>query len=230
MGDYKYLYSVDLDRILVDGTIRIRTLSYYRDLEGTQWIADHLEGLVKVKLDQFLLRPGESTAFAPTGYRDIERPPTAGNLYLQDVVLSYLHADVFIFCASRGDLSSLSETMCQNNGYPHHACDRYDACVRIADLEHLAHRIFHRGVIVRSEGTERVSDFFGGCRCGVVTYAELCRNQNTSRLPSPSPFLKDNDFRSQCEVRIAFYPLRSLPLHTPQTLTIKDSSARGPLR
>jgi hypothetical protein len=43
---YKFLHSHHLSRVL-EGTIRIGSLSHYRSLEGEQWIADRLEGSVE---------------------------------------------------------------------------------------------------------------------------------------------------------------------------------------
>jgi hypothetical protein len=217
MSCYKFLHSVHIDKIVIDGTVTISSLSYYRQLEEPQWIADRLEGSIEVNLTEGLVVSGnEVSSFTPEGFPLPVRADTGGKIILGNkVILNYKHPDVFVYCASQGDLAPLTEAMCGDTKNP------YDACVRIVDMELLAHRMFYRGRILEMGGT-KVGDVFSYFRCAPVEYCNLSLDQKTmtTRPPPPSPFVKHHDpFPRQREVRIAFFePRQVLP---SQTLTIK---------
>jgi hypothetical protein len=217
MRYYKFLHSVHVDNILIGGTVRISSLSYYRELERPQWIADRLEGSIEVNMTEGLVVTGdEVSSFTPEGFPLLVRADTGGKITLgNEVILNYKHRDVFVFCASQGDLAPLTEATCGDTENP------YDACVRIMDMELLAHRMFHRGSILEMGGA-KVGHVFSYFRCAPVEYCNLSLDQKkmTTRPPPPSPFIKHHDpFPRQREVRIAFFePRQVLPL---ETLTIK---------
>ncbi|MDQ2803685.1 MAG: hypothetical protein M3Y41_13775 [Pseudomonadota bacterium] len=212
MPDYKFLNSAHINCIIVDGTVRISTLSYYRKLEKEQWIADCLEGSVGVNISNLSKNSNEDLGFAPKGFPEIYGAGTGnGMVFIRDTEIRYYSQDTFIFSASRGDLPSLTKTMCQDSKDP------YDACVRIVNMELLAHRMFHRGVVVEM-GNTKVNRLFSHFHCAPVVYDDLRRDPKTTRLPQPSPFLKHSTFAPQREIRIALQPRQAIPL---QNLTIK---------
>jgi hypothetical protein len=157
----------------------------------------------------------EASPFTPEGFPLLVEADTGGKIILgKDVILNYQHTEVFIFCASQGDLASLTEAMCEDTENP------YDAYVRIVDMELLAHRMFHRGTVVEMNSA-KVSHVFTHFSCAPVVYNNLSLDQKkiTTRPLPPSPFIKHHDpFPKQREVRIAFQPRQVLPL---ETLTIK---------
>jgi hypothetical protein len=214
---YKFLHSVHIDNILIDGTVRISSLSYYRKLEEPQWIADRLEGSIEVNLTEGLVVTGdEISSFTPEGFPLPVRAGTGGKLIILDnIILNFKLPDVFVFCASQGDLALLTEAMCGDSKNP------YDACVRIMDMELLAHRMFYRGRVLEM-GSAKIGDVFSAFRCAPVEYCNLSLDQKTmtTRPPPPSPFIKHHDpFPRQREVRVAFIaPRQVLP---SETLTIK---------
>jgi hypothetical protein len=115
------------------------------------------------------------------------------------VKITIEHPEVYIFSASKGSLSRLTRTMCEEADEP------YDACIHIRDLQHLAHRLFYRGR-VRNLQDARMSQLFQDCRCAEVIYDTLVRGQELGHAPEASPFLKDIYFADQHEIRIAFFP------------------------
>jgi hypothetical protein len=217
MGYYKFLHSVHLDNILRDGTLRVSSLSYYRRLEDRQWIADRLEGSVEVRLTQGLAVTGnEVSEFTPPGYNPQVVAGSGGKIVLgEQVILNFQHPEVFVFCLSQGDLSELTEVMCQHGDRP------YDACIQVNDIQLLGHRMYYSGKILEMNGV-KVNELFTSGRWAPVEYKDLSLDQKNIRCrpEPPSPFVKHNDpFPVQREVRIAlFEPRRTLPA---ETLTIK---------
>jgi hypothetical protein len=229
MAVYKFLQSIHTDRLLIDGTVRISALSFYRELEGEQWIADRLEGSVEVNIDHLVVTGNEAGELAPLGYPLVARADAGGMIVVENCIFSYQHPDAFIFCASQGDLPSLTESMCRDR------TTRYEACVRIVDLELLAHRMFYRGAVVEMDGA-KVSHLFTEFRSAPVVYKGLSRPQQMGRPPSPSPFLKHDVFAGQREVRIAFQPRQPIPLRTltikiprPESIFVEEFRNRPPI-
>lgn len=212
LTDYKFLQSEHIGYLL-KGSMRISSLSHYRALKCEQWIADIREGTTEVDVIHFDSNEHDYDTLTPIGYSPLVGP-SKGRVILDDVLLSYPCPDVFIFCASRGDLRSLSEAMWQGEDP---AKKPYDACVRIVDIEHLAHRMFHRGVVVEMGGA-KVSQLFGDFRCKPVEYSNFSWSPKIGRPPPPSPFVKHYTFAEQREIRIVFQPRQAILL---QSLTIK---------
>jgi hypothetical protein len=216
MGTYKFLHTRDIDRVLVDRTVRLSTLSFYRQLEGKQWIADQLEGSILVNIEELEVRNQDDLlAYTP---EDRHRPwlglgPNASVTIRNSQILS-LCPEAFIFCASQGDLAGLRQAMCDDRDPAN-----YDACLAIGDIRLLAHRIYHRGIIVEKD--TRVRDLLHPPSCDAVAYHNLSLDQRniTSRPPAPSPFHKHQIFEQQQEVRIAFEP-RQQPTDLPDTITV----------
>jgi hypothetical protein len=187
-------------------------------LEHRQWIADRLEGSVEVRLTQGLVVTGnEVSEFTPPGYNLPIVAGSGGKIVVgEQVILNFQHTpEVFVFCLSQGDLSELTEVMCQDGERP------YDACIQVNDIQLLGHRMYYSGEILEMNGV-KVNKLFTSGRWAPVEYRDLSLDQKniTSRPEPPSPFVKHNDpFPAQREVRIAFFePRRTLQA---ETLTIK---------
>lgn len=208
MTAYKFLESIHINHLLIDGTVKVRSLEHYRQLEGKQWISDRKEGLIEVNIAETTL--DVTSRFAPKGFPEIF---SGQGTILKNVTLAYQHPDVFIFSASHGDLSILKKIMRNDDAVNGH----YNACVRIPSIELLAHRIFHRGILVDWQN-RKVRDVFSVFRCARVEYTNLSRDQFSPLPPAPSPFLKDLAFSPQSEVRIVLYPKTQIAL---KTFTIK---------
>jgi hypothetical protein len=95
--------------------------------------------------------------------------------------------------------------------------DGYDACLRIAHLDWLAHRLYHRAIIP-SLGDIPVSDIFAKPEIRKVSYEKLVRTIHDGPMLCPGPFVRDIAFAAQREIRILFRPLRKLD---QETLIIK---------
>lgn len=66
---YKFLDSKDIDRVMVDGTIMVSSLEYFRGLEEAEWadIADALEGASELTIgENFVLRESSPNSRALT--------------------------------------------------------------------------------------------------------------------------------------------------------------------
>jgi hypothetical protein len=211
MPYYKFLDAKDVDRVLRDGTLRIASLSHYRNLEKNQWIADRLEGSVQVNVKELLVAGNEAASLTPDGFDPPGKVQAGAKIIFENCIFSYQTPEFFIFSLSGGDLDLLTEAMCKNSEHP------YDSCINISDLELLAHRMFFRGKIIELDN-EPVRRAFVGFRCGQVLYDNVDREQTAGRPPAPSPFLKHTAFSYQREVRIVFQPAEPI---TSQVLTIK---------
>lgn len=212
MKAYKFLNSIHIDRLLRDGTVRVASLDFYRQSENPQWISDRLEGRVEVNIDD--ITSNDLQEFTPEGFVPILSG--GSNNTFKDVWLTYEVNNVFIFCASFGDLQSLTTIMCNNDN----GSEPYDACVHIPSIEILAHRMFHRGVVANLQN-ERVRNIFDYYDYGTVRYENLSRDQTLSRPPAPDPFVKHAAFHTQSEVRIVFYPNSRLLDRNIDILSIK---------
>ena len=131
---------------------------------------------------------------------------TGGTInFSPNATVALVHPNVYLFSASKGALPNLKQTMCSG------ATQSYDACVQILDFKHLAHRIFHRGVVDELGGA-RMSHLFRTFESAEVIYDAMGRNRNSGRAPAASPFRKDIFFANQQEIRVVFSPFQPIPL------------------
>jgi hypothetical protein len=176
-----------------------------------QWIADKLEGRVVLetggieitehnnKLDEML---------PPSLVGKHAKAESGGKIvFAPGVKITIEHPEVYIFSAAKGDLATLKQAMCES------AAEPYDACIRILDFQHLAHRLFHRGKVA-SLNNARMSQLFVNFDATEVRYDNLLRGQDSGQAPEASPFLKHVYFSNQREIRIAFFPRRPIALET----------------
>jgi hypothetical protein len=203
----KFLNSANVDDILVRGTIRVSTFSYFGRLEGGLWIGDPNEATTVVNADGAVLasRSGESVAdsWTPPGFGTTALARDGGKITFSSE-LKYQMPDQFIFCASQGDRNTLIQAMCRD------AKDPYDAAIQIRiPLDLLAHRILFRGTIVELHN-EPVRRVFGAVTSGLVAYDAVEHHHASGLAPAPFPFSKHPDFAAQSEARIVLNPVRDL--------------------
>lgn len=211
-GIYKFLHAQHASAVLEAGTVKIGSLSHYRNLEGDQWIADKLEGRVVIEPGAITISENEDklTPLLPHSLRNHVRAESGGTItYAPGVKITIEHPDAYIFSATIGDLTKLKDVMCRDSA------ERYDACIGINSIEHLAHRMFFRGRSLNLNNT-RMSRLFSGFECSPVKYDILSRTTELGRAPEASPFLKDVKFEAQSEYRIAFWPRQ--PIAQPTLL------------
>jgi hypothetical protein len=228
-GVYKFLHSKHIDDVLLRGAVKIGGLPHYRGLEAnSQWIADKLEGLVELDLAPMVITETENK-FEPLLPDELKgraiRLETGGKAIIE-APISISAPDVYLFCASTGDLTDLTDAMCRE---PQN--DPYDACIRITDIGFLAHRLFYRGVVPELDGA-KMSDICERFMWADVTYDVLKRNAAMGQAPSPSPFLKDVHFARQHEVRIAFFPRKPITrptfvVHIPKSTQVFEELFRA---
>jgi hypothetical protein len=213
----KFLRSEHIDAIIKEGKLRFSTLSHFRTLEGEKWIGDPNEATTTVnpKGTEFTSNSIEPVGepWRPSGYAPVFLASTGGKLrFNADVSINYGLPDVFIFCASDGELEPLTQAMCRD------AKDPYDACIKLKTaMWSLAHRAFHRGRIVEL-GDKKVSELFSRIETRAVTYDRQVHVPSSGPAPVPSPFQKDPEFATQSESRIVLVPRQPID-HS--TITIK---------
>jgi hypothetical protein len=209
---YKFLDTLDINKILVDNTIVIGTLSYYRRLEG-DWIGDRREGSSELIVKQDLVATENSS-----GLDMLNRANIGLGIFKMFVDVSnggridmpagtrFVHQvrDCFIYSASFGKLDLPTEVMCIKSERP------YNACLKIRSMHRLEHRIFERGRV--RELSRPVSEVFDRRQgqFGAVQYESLSRNIEDGPVISPSAFKKDLRFKAQAESRITFIPTRNI--------------------
>ncbi|MCK1542213.1 hypothetical protein IVA98_32965 [Bradyrhizobium sp. 160] len=206
---FKFLKSAHLDNILIHGTIRISTLSYFRAWEGGRWIGDPNEATTTVAASGAVVasKPGETVSdpWTPPGFGQIVKASDGGKvIFSGGARIKFRGADRFIFCVSQGERDQLVQAMCRDAEEP------YDAAVRILlPLELLAHRIFYRSTIVEFGG-EPTRWFFASVSSGSVAYDADEHHHSAGLAPAPSAFRKDRHFAAQSEARIVLTPHRDL--------------------
>jgi hypothetical protein len=187
--------------LMMAGTVVLRPLSYYRQLEITQgpWIGDRMENAVETKI----VRGGpvqidELVASSPRGY-DPGISGT-GEVLVFDSEIRYLgQGDPYVLCLSVGDFNDLSRTMCRKSDRNK---DPYDACVMVRDVPAFLTHLKDKGTVDGKPLTE----VFRGARFGSVVYSDVSRPPGAGQHDAPSPWLKDRKFSDQREIRFAAMP------------------------
>lgn len=212
MPVYKFLRTSDVDRVLVDGTVRISSLEHFRRLEASrQWIADRDEGSARLEIQNLSVTggPGDAIAAAtPPGSVPLVSMAPGVTAQFENISFQWACPNVHIYSASRGEYRDHHKSM---------GTDGYDACLEIRDIDLLAHRLLHRGHI-RELANARMRNCFARCEIADVTYEAMVRPPGAGRLPAPSPFRKDRAFAAQLEVRIAFWPVPNVTV--PPVVTV----------
>ena len=222
---YKFLDSVHVPRVMVDGTIIISSFDYFRRLEegASGEIADKLEAATEFRLPDDFIVTADSAELAqvnnagigPGMFEQFARVESGGRLVLSGARFIHQMPDAFIFSASWGVLERLRKYMCEEAQKP------YSACLKIRSLHRLERSIFCEGYI--RELDCQFSDAFERGQRGTVTY-EVRSNSLPEAVLSPSAFKKALRFKDQSEARITFIPKVAIP-HSRLTIQVPNPSA-----
>lgn len=205
---YKFLDSKDIDKVLVNGTIAISSLEYFRRLEETEWadIGDPLEGASELTVTgDFVIRENSpelglaNSANIGLGiFKQFAAVSGGGIIDMSGVRFIHQVPNLFIFSVSAGYVDDLTTRMCVNAKRP------YDACLRVTDLEMLRQMAISQGRIRDLDCA--VSDIFLPGLIQAVEYEARSRDIREGAVLQPSPFKKAARFSGQSEVRVLFVP------------------------
>jgi len=202
--------TVDIDKVLTDGTIKVGSATYYRELEavgGWGTIADPLEAASSLSFDDGLVVTEDSPELelvnrAKIGlgnFKQFIQVSGGGRVVVQPgVKVIHTTPEVFIYSATNGDLDALTTAMCVDAEKP------YDACLKIVDLAELRARIFETGWILGLN--RKVSDVFEPGIVQPVRYGSRSRDIREGPVIVPSPFKKGLRYEAQSEVRLLLIP------------------------
>jgi hypothetical protein len=206
---FKFLKSAYIEDVLLRGTIRISTLSFFRAREGGRWIADPDEATTVVAAGGAVLasQSGQTVtdSWTPAGYGKHAVATDGGKIIFgEGTTIRYQHPDCFIFCVSEGERDPLTRAMCIDADEP------YDSAVRILlPLELLAHRILYRSTIIELDD-KPARRFFTSVASRTVSYDANEHHYTAGVAPVPSAFRKHPDFVAQSEARIVLTPIENL--------------------
>jgi hypothetical protein len=205
---YKFLDTADIDRVLVDGTIKVSSFECFRKLEVATWgdIADPLEGASELTAKgEFILRENspelEMANKANIGlgmFRRFAHVESGGIVDMSNARFVHAIPNLFIYCASFGKIDELKTKMCVNAERP------YNACLRISNLAALQRRIFESGWL--KDLNCKVSDVFRPGLIQAVKYEARSRDIREGGVIEPSPFKKAMKYNPQSEVRVLLIP------------------------
>ncbi|WP_208179890.1 hypothetical protein [Sinorhizobium medicae] len=174
--------------LLFGGSILLSSVQYYRGRED-QWIGDDFENRILHPVDHYVFK-GDKRDLHRTGPGIRSK---GGSLH--GVTLAYEGVSCFVLCFAVGAFDQLSGVMLGKEP------DNYDACTEILKPERLARAIYHTG---RLPDATPFKEIVHAPQIGMVKYRNMVRLGDTPYEP-PSPFRKRLEFKSQNELRIAFY-------------------------
>jgi hypothetical protein len=205
---YKFLDTKDIDKVLINRTVIISSLEYFRRLEETEWadIGDPLEGASEVTINDDLnirenspeLALVNNTLNALGMFEKFAKVSDGGVIHISTSRFIYALPQLFIYSVSAGDLGELTTRMCVNSKR------HYDACLRVHDLEGLQREILECGRIRNLDCA--VGDIFWAGLIKPVEYEPRSRDIREGPAIQPSPFKKSEKFVAQSEVRVLFVP------------------------
>jgi hypothetical protein len=117
--DFQISRPKNVDDTLVPGTIRVFTLSYFRKLEGLEWIADANEATTTVVNIGGAVITSESEepqfeTWGPPGFTKLFSAKTGGKSHLELTPGSLMFIPIVFFCASQGERGKLIQSMCRD--------------------------------------------------------------------------------------------------------------------
>jgi hypothetical protein len=205
---YKFLDTKDIDKVLIDGTMIISSLEYFRRLEETEWadIGDPLEGATEltVKGNFIISENSPELAIANTSnlglgmFQSFAVVSGGGTINISGARFIHQVPNLFIYSISAGNIDELTDRMCV------HARKPYDACLKVLDLKQLQRAIFERGRIRNLNCG--VNEVFQPGLIGAVDYEIRARDIRQGPVIEPSPFKKAERFAAQSETRVLFVP------------------------
>ncbi len=189
---YKFLDTADIDKVLVDRTIKVSSFEYFRQLEADKWgdIADPLEGASELTAKgEFILRENspelEIANKANIGlgmFQKFAQVESGGIVDMSNARFVHAIPNLFIYCATIGKIDEFTIEMCVN------AERRYNACLRISNLAELQRRIFESGWV--RDLNCKVSDVLLPGFIQAVKYEARSRDIRKGGVIEPSPFKK----------------------------------------
>jgi hypothetical protein len=210
---YKFLDTADADKVLIDGTMVISSLEYFRSLEAN-WadIGDYLEGASELTVKgNFVIRENSpelalvDNANIGLGiFQKFAIVSGGGVVDMSNVRIVHVVPKLFIYSVSVGNIDELITEMCVKSKRP------YDACLRVPDLGGLQRKIFECGRI--RDLNCGVNEVFLPGLIQVVEYEPRSRDIRQGPVIEPSPFKKDEKFKEQAEVRVLFVPKEQVQL------------------
>jgi hypothetical protein len=205
---YKFLDSGDIEKIIIDGTLKVSSFEHFRELEEAQWgeIADPLEAASELTVrGQFVIRENSpeldminKANIGLGSFSKFAHVSGGGTIDLSGGRFIHTVENLFIFSFSIGELNKLTMEMCVNARRP------YDACVNIVDLAGLRRRIFEAGRVRDLDC--KVSDVFEPGWIQIVEYEPRSRDIREGGVIEPTPFKKEVKFKPQSEVRLLLIP------------------------
>jgi hypothetical protein len=204
---YKFLDAADVDKVLIDGTMVISSLEYFRRLE-VNWadIGDPLEGASELTVKgNFVIRENspelalvDNANIGLGMFQKFAAVSGGGVVDISNVRFVHVVPKLFIYSVSVGNIDELTTEMCVKSKRP------YDACLRVPDLGELQRKIFERGRI--RDLNCGVNEVFLPGLIQAVEYEPRSRDIRKGPVIEPSPFKKDEKFKGQAEVRVLFVP------------------------
>jgi hypothetical protein len=220
---YKFLHTEDIDRVLREGTLMVRSLKYFRELEDKQkpWIGDRLEGSTELTTPPTLTLTEGSPELEMVNRANIglgmfkegfAKVSGGGRIEMGGAKFVHQVPSMYIYSYSCGDLDELKKAMCVDTPEP------YSACLKIKDPEGLLNTIMTQGEVLTTKTA--VSATFKAAGWAQVAYEDVTQDIRTGPAIAPSPFKKARRFASQCEYRFAFDPAVDA---IPESIIIKIS-------
>ena len=194
---YKYYDSREWDDAFLDGNLRFRSLSYFRDYEDAQVRGDKNEGKMIFRPEDGLLITNHTQGWTKT-------IPWALNATAHQ-------EEIFVFCLSRSFTDKLRESF------------KAVACVEILNVKTLCDRIesaLPAGTAFPGKpGRERIGQ--------AVTYYEETENCNpTWACPDMITALKSKTFAWQNEYRLVFSFTNALSFENAQYELVRNGSSQ----
>lgn len=119
---YKFLDTKDIDRVLVDGTMIISSLEYFRRLEEAEWadIGDPLEGASELTIKgDFVIREisceldlANKANIGLGMFQTFAKVSGGGVINMSGARFIHVVPSLFIYSVSVGDLGELTTRMC----------------------------------------------------------------------------------------------------------------------
>lgn len=199
---YKFLNQKDV-HFWIEGSVQIKPLSYYRSMEGEDWIRDQEENQSRFVTDDLYIGSSDfghgkilADRLEKTGFFIV--PPGTHNVRLIGMQLANVANDVYVLCFAQGPLGSAKEAMCQTAPIEY----RYDACLHFPKPRELLKRIFDKG---RVNGRP-IQELFSRWDYGAVIYTK-----RPSKIEEEDPvhftaYHKPARFSTQQEFRVVLAP------------------------
>lgn len=198
---YKFMNKGRVDDFL-KGKLRISDLSYYRRIEGPEWIADREEGMMSADipdLDFSKLSDPDKHVMAErvnkTGFFKVEGEAlqSAGI----SVKIRLAPSPTYVVCFSTEPFDSVMRAMCLDAPRDY----RYDACVEILDIGAFCQAILDTG----SVNGVPLGPEIASSKVDKVSYQNRHVDVWHESPPDDPTFAKPTNFRKQQEVRFAMY-------------------------